>query len=205
MKIKFSILIVLLTLLLASCSNSLQILPRADLNLSLSTGGESGMSQIMEDVEIDTEKGTVTFSTRASIITASAKSGSLGVDISSFTADYFYADGTQIETSTGASYRGNIGLHVPAGVLCPKPKEGDEALACTINTSGAVAAPGPSVSSIGVNFLPWDIVGKLWNESDGISRPGAYAIISVEGTDSNGNHFSKQMEPATIVFSVTSK
>jgi len=202
MKIKFSILILLIALLLASCGNQLKVLPQADINLSIATGEEGASSQIREDVTIDTEKGTIEFLTEGSSLVASANSGSLGVNINSYTIDYFYADGTQIETATGASYRGNIALKVPGGWLCPKPAEGEAVLVCDVNTKGSVPATGPTVSSNSFSPMAGDIIGKLWNESDGISRSGAYAMISVEGTDANGNHYSKKMEPVTIVFSV---
>lgn len=210
MKIKFSILIVLLSLLLASCGNQLQIMPKADINLALATGEEGHGSQILEDVVIDVEKGTISFTTQSSSFVASAKSGSIAVTISSYTIDFFYADGTQIETATGASYRGNINLNVPAGWQCPEvEEEGDfistSSSTCNVNTTGAVAATGPTVATNGFIPMSWDIVKKLWNESDSISRSGAYAMISVEGTDSNGYHFSKKMNPVTISFSVTYK
>ncbi len=206
MKIKFSILIVLLSLLLASCGNQLQLLPQADISLTLiestKTEPDFNKSQITVSTSFD-NNGAVGFALTEVKFYTFARAGSIAADIESYTIDYFYADGTQIETDTGSSMRGNVAVHVPAGWLCPEPKEGEPpVLVCGINTNGAVAGTGPAVVTNTFFAIDMDIINKLWNASDGIGRSGAYAMITVEGTDANGNHFAIKMAPVTVIFVV---
>lgn len=201
MKIKFSILIVLLGLILSSCGNQLQIIPRSDLSVTLidstKTAPDFNSSQIAISTSVDTS-GRVSFGIEAVRFYTFARPGSIAVDIESYTIDYFYAEGTQIETDTGSSMRGNVAVHVPAGWKCPESDP--PVLACGVNSSGAVAATGPAVVTNAFFAIDVDIISKLWSADDGIGRSGAYALITIEGTDANGNHFSKKLAPVTILF-----
>ncbi len=204
MKIKFSILILLIGLLLASCGNQLQLIPRADISLTLiestKTKPDFDRSQITVGASIDND-GQVGFLLTAVKFYVFSRPGSVAADIESYSIDYFYADGTQIETDTGSSMRGNVAVHVPAGWKCPTPAEGEpEVLVCGVNSRGAVAATSEAVVTNTFFAIDLDVINKLWNASDGIGRSGAYAMITVEGTDANGNHFAIKMAPVTIIF-----
>ena len=205
MKLKLSLTIIAIALLLASCGNQLNLIPRADLSITLIDSTKSvpdfNHSQIVISPKIDEKTGSVSFFIHPVRFYAFTRPGSVAVNIESYTIDYFYGDGTQIETGTGASMRGNTAVHVPAGWKCPKPGEDDpEIIECTITSKGAVAVNGEAVVSNSFYAIDMDIILKLWNEADGIDRSGAYAMITAEGTDTNGNHYSKKMNPVNIIF-----
>jgi len=204
MKIKFSILVVFLTLLLASCGYQHQIFPRADISVTLidtsKVAPDYNHSQIVVSPQAGSDPNTVSFTIYPVRFLAWARPGSASADLASYSIDYFFGDGTQIATASGSSMRGNVALHVPAGWVCPE--NGDNPiLLCGVNSKGAVAATGPQVFSNSFYAIDLDIIKKLWDA--GPDKYGeAYAIITVEGIDANGNHFSKQMDEVTISFVV---
>ena len=203
MKIKFSILILLIALLLASCGNQLQLIPRADISITLIDSTklvpDYNDSQISVSTVYDSKTGGVSFTLDAVRFYVFSRPGSIASDIESYSIDYFYADGTQIETATGSSMRGNTAVHVPAGWKCPESKD-EPILVCGVNSKGAVPANSEAVVTNSFYAIDIDIISKLWNEADGIGRAGAYAMITVEGTDGNGNHFAKKLSPVSIIF-----
>ena len=205
MKLKLSFIIIAIGLMLSSCGNQLNLIPRADLSVTLidakAVEPDFNHSQIVISPKVNSTTGSVSFFIHPVRFYAFTRPGSVAVNIESYTIDYFYADGTQIETGTGASMRGNTAVHVPAGWKCPEAGEGEpEIIECTITSKGAVAVNGEAVVTNSFYAIDLDIILKLWNEADGIDRSGAYAMITVEGTDTNGNHYSKKMKPVGIIF-----
>lgn len=193
----------LLTGLLAAC-NLTNVFPTADLTLTLiDQTGETlrTVSQIVfsENYVLDADTDvcefvSVTLPTSVRI-QANARPGSIGTTITGYSIDYFKADGTEVATATGESYRGSLGLTVPDGVVCPATPEG-QAEVCTLNTPGAEWAEGEIVRS--AQFIPAD--ADIWSAlSADPTRQGAYASIVVDGVDANGNPYSQRLSPVTII------
>jgi hypothetical protein len=199
--------------LLTSC-NITQLLPRADLNLSLSP-----KAQIDIPVEFDLTLGTRTFQFTDLVLEAQARPGSIAANIEKLEFEYFYSngtplhiltndrgtpvkeDGTLVDVSKGEKLVYNPGqrfvvslsLPVPDGFAC---KDTPDAR-CTAASADSYASQGkkePSTSFSAIS-LP-DAV--LFFDSNNYS--GAYAAVKVIGVDGNGNPYSKVLSPVTINF-----
>ncbi len=199
------LLIGLVTLLVLSSCNLDNLIPTADINMSLVDGSEQTTSQVeIQRVFKDLKVGDVT--TPCALYTgyvvsklrvkAYAKPGSLGVDLSSFSIDYYFANGDSIPTARSESFRGTIAMAVPSGVVCSDKPSEEEPNGCTVNSGTAKFDYGKTV--MGEAFIPIDddIVTRL--EAD-TRNQGSYASILFDGTDSNGNYYSKLVSPVTIV------
>lgn len=204
-KILFLLSSLLLAGFLAGC-NLTKVFPTADLTLTLiDNTGETvrTVSQIEytenyaknADTDICEFVG-LTLPKRVRI-QANTRPGSIGTTITGYAIDYFKADGTEVPTSTGESFRGSLGLTVPDGVVCPADTTG----VCTLNTAGAEWAEGEIVRS--AQFIAAD--GDVWAALSGDpTNEGAYASIVVNGTDANGNPYSQRLSPVTIIITATS-
>jgi hypothetical protein len=206
MNLRFFFVFICSAVLLTSC-NIFRIFPRADLNLSLIDGDDRTLSQIeFTEVFLDEEDGEPCslFSgvrIQKPRLMANSRPGSIGVDIDKYSVDYFWADGDEIPTGSGEAFRGTLSLPVPDGVVCSEFPSNEEPHDCTINTPGATWAPGATVISQSFSPSGLDIYNQL--AAAGSSGTGAYASIVVEGTDSNGNAYSRVLNPVTLViFSV---
>ncbi|MEZ4630120.1 MAG: hypothetical protein R2880_05325 [Deinococcales bacterium] len=133
---------------LAGCRSSL--LPSVDLNVDF--------SKLSYTATVDAETGGVGFTTEALTLTVNAKAGSLGGHIESYTIEYLFADGSQVIPGDNVS-RGAVGLNFPAGIVCPAS---DSTIDCTINTTGAVFAPGASISKSDIPGVPGQISVVYW-------------------------------------------
>jgi hypothetical protein len=190
-------------LLLTSC-NIYQVLPRADLNISvIGGGGSSGgakLSDIMIGVKIvkDEKTGvqTTTYIIPEIALAASARPGSIGVNLSDYTMNYFDPNGNQLQTASSTT-KGTLNMTLTPGVQCPPGT-----VNCTLNSKDSYYAQGTEATSTSFSALDGDILNALLalpNDSD-----GSYAIISVSGVDTNGNQYTKELEPVRIVFRLVS-
>jgi len=193
-------LLAVMTVLLAGC-NLTNVLPTADLVVALVDGPEAASSQItltrsfsdLTDAdgnviaECSVPTGYVVQSMR---VKAFARPGSLGAYIENFSTDYFTAQGNRIATATGESFRGSLAMDVPAGLSC-----GEEATECSL-TSGGTYANGPVVYGEGFSPIDDDVAAAIFASP---TSEGSYASVQLEGTDYNGNYYSKLISPVTIV------
>ena len=197
MKRIFSLAII--SLLLSSC-NIANVFPTVDLAVGLTTDGtDESQIRIAYNFLRNTDTGVTTFDgyTFSPVrLQASANPGSIGAIIDSYSIDYFLAGGSSVATDSGQSYRGTLGLRVPDGVICRETRPEPEPVECTINTPTAEYAHGDAVLSD--YFYPID-VDVASNLRASPASEGAFAVITVEGRDANGNAFSQRLEPVTIV------
>jgi hypothetical protein len=192
-------LLVVTTVLLASC-NVYQVLPRADLNISAIGGGGTTLSDIQIGVIIEEDETTGAI-TRSYVIPsmaiqASARPGSIGVNLADYSLEYFNPNGNRIETASTTS-RGTLNLNVRPGILCRTTPITE----CTINSPDSYTAQSAVVQSTSFSAMDGDILSALValpNDAD-----GSYALITVGGVDSNGNPYSFQLEPVRVIFRVT--
>ncbi len=186
-------------LLLASC-NVYQVLPRADLNISAIGAGGATLSDIQIGVRLTTNPTTgvvtATYIIPSVAVEASARPGSIGVNLTDYSLDYFTPTGQRIETASTTS-RGTLSMTVPAGRLCTSTP----AAQCSINSPDSYPAQGLKVQSTSFSSMDGDILDALIalpNDAD-----GSYALITVSGSDTNGNPYSFQLEPVRVIFRVT--
>ena len=202
MNMKRIFLLAVTSLLLSSC-NLTNLFPTVDLALGL-TNGEGAVSEsqlhIAKNYVRNTDTNVLTFDgyTLYQVrLEASANPGSIGAIIDSYSIDYFLASGASVATDSGQSYRGALGLRVPDGVICREFRPDFEPVECTITTPGAEYAHGDVVFSQAFFPMDFDLAANL----DAIpANEGAFAIITFEGRDANGNAFSQRLEPVTIQF-----
>jgi hypothetical protein len=193
-------LLLVTALLLTSC-NIYQVLPRADLNISVvGGGGTSGgatLSDIMIGVKIEEDEQTgartVTYIIPEIALTASARPGSIGANLSAYSIDYFNPSGSRIETASSTT-RGTLNINVTPGVQCPSGT-----VNCTLNSKDSYYAQGTPATSTSFSALDGDILNALLALPD---SDGSYAVISVSGVDTNGNEYTKTLEPVRIIFRV---
>ncbi len=191
--------------LLTSC-NLYQVLPRADINVSLidatTTAPNYNRTQIRVNPVVNTTTGARTFTIEPVRVLASARSGSMGANITDFSISYFYGDGTAIPTGSGQPLRGSVALRVPAGLRCPgvAPDNGTGSSSgqCTVNTAGVQFVAGENVVSGSFYAIDADVILTL--DTGTKSRNEAYAVITLSGLDDNGNAYSKTLDPVTIIF-----
>lgn len=196
---RFFPLLLVTALLLTSC-NIYQVLPRPDINVSLidssSAAPDYNRTQIRISPVVDEDTGAVEgFTIEPVRFLASARAGSMGANITDYSISYFYGDGTSIPTGSGQPLRGSLSLLVQPGLSCPGLAAGQE---CTVNTTGVQFAPGESSVSGSFYAIDSDIITTLWTGTK--SRNEAYASITLNGLDDNGNAYSKELDPVTIIF-----
>ena len=213
MNMKILPLLAGLVILLALTSCNLDnLIPTADINMSLVSGGEGAASQIeitkfFEDLEVDADTtvpcaaftGWVQQKLR---LKAQARPASIGANITGYSIDYFTANGDSIPTATGESFDGSLSLRVPDGVVCADVPSEEEPFGCSVNKGDEpLDNPkfdyGPTVFSDSFAAIDSDVFARL---DANASKEGAYASILFEGEDANGNYFSKLVSPVTIVF-----
>jgi hypothetical protein len=201
---KFSFLLVT-AFLLTSC-NLYQVLPRADINVSLidttTVVPNYNRTQIRVAPVVNTTTGAVSYVIEPVRFLANANPGSMAATITDYSISYFYGDGSAIPTGSGQPFRGSVILRVPAGLKCPDilPDDGTGSSygKCTINTAGSQFVAGDNVVS--GSFFPIDSDIVITLASGTKSRNEAYAEITLSGLDSSGNAYSKKLDPVTIVF-----
>jgi hypothetical protein len=194
-------LLLITALLLTSC-NIYQVLPRADLNVSVVGGGGSSggakLSDIMIGVKIvkDEKTGvtTTTYVIPEIALAASARPGSIGVNLSEYSMDYFDPNGNQLKTVSSTT-KGTLNMTVTPGVQCPPAT-----VNCTLNSKDSYYAQGTEATSTSFSALDGDILNALIALPD--DSDGSYAVISVSGIDTNGNTYTKKLEPVRIIFRV---
>ena len=201
MRMKVLLAITISALLLSSC-NLFQVVPRADIVYSLidSSGDVASQIRVLKVFERDEDTGlfvVVGYVLPNVRIQAQANPGSIGVVIERYAIDFFMPNGMPVPTDSGESFRGLLGLRVPAGVRCEKYPSEEEPNECMLFSEDAVFAPGVPARSIAFSAIATDVIGKL----DGApAAEGAFARIIVEGRDANGNSYSAQLSPVTIAF-----
>ncbi len=197
-------LLAVITVLLAGC-NLTNVLPTADLVVALVDGADEARSQITLTrtfVDLEDADGNViaecsvpsSYVIQSMRVKAFARPGSMGAYIENFSTDYFTAQGNRIATATGESFRGSLAMNVPPGLSC-----GEEATECSL-TSGGTYTNGPVVYSAGISPIDDDVAGAIFASP---TSEGSYASIQLEGTDYNGNYYSKLISPVTIVVFAT--
>jgi hypothetical protein len=210
---RFFPLLLITAFLLTSC-NIYQVLPRADLNLSLSP-----KAQIDIPVEIDLVKNTRTFTFTDLVLEAQARPGSTGANIEKLAFEYFFSngtplhilmndkgtpikeDGTPVDATKGEKPVYNPGqrfvvalsLPVSKGIAC-KTTPSEQCAQTSSDSYPALGDKGQSTSFSAIS-LP-DAV--LFFDSGNYS--GAYATVTISGIDANGNAYSKELSPVTINF-----
>ena len=190
----------LLAFVLAGC-NLTNVFPTVDLNVEIvgDSGSELVITSNFTKFERDQPYELVSTTIPSIQLEASAKAGSIGAYIETYAIDYFLVDGTQVTTPTGDSKRGRVGLRVRGGFNCTVTPEEE----CTVNSTrvegGATlsdAYPAPSEPVLSRPFAPIEgEVADLFRDT-----LDSYASIVLEGTDVNGNSFSKFISPVTIIF-----
>lgn len=201
-------LLALVAIALSSC-NLANIIPTADITMSLVNDGGAGISQIeitriYEDLVVGTGEDQVTtpcavntgYTVQRMRVKAYARPGSTGVDIESFSVDYFSSDGNRIPTARGESFRGKLAVTVPSGIVCAEKPSDEEPNGCTINSPNAKYDYGRTVYGEGILPIDNDVVARIFADS---SSEGSYASVLFEGRDTNGNFYSKLVSPITIV------
>lgn len=195
--------LVVTAFLLTSC-NLYQLIPRADINVSLIDVTTSFPNYNRTQIRIApsvNEAGVVSYAVEPVRVLANANPGSMGAVISDYSISYFYANGTAIATGSGQPFRGSLILRVPGGFKCPGVTDngtGDSYGKCSINTEGAETTTGDNVVSGSFYPIDSDIVTTLATGTQ--SRNEAYAVITLGGKDANGNDYSIVLDPVTIVF-----
>ena len=201
MRMKVLLAITISALLLSSC-NLFQVVPRADIAYSLidSSGDVASQIRVLKVFEKDEDTGLFVFVGYVLPfvrVQAQANPGSIGAVVERYSIDYFMPNGMPVPTDSGESYRGSLGMRVPAGVRCEKYPSDEEPNECTLFSEDAVFAPGVPIRSSAFAAIDTDIIGKL----DGApAAEGAFARITLEGRDANGNSYSTQLSPVTIAF-----
>jgi hypothetical protein len=193
MKLKHTLFLLTLTLLLSSC-NLTNILPTADINLALVFGDSlTGTSDVVVSISGDATVG-YSFTVPEMRVTGRALPGSLGAHFGSYSIDYFGSDDKPLKTAPGKSYRGILKLDVHPGIDCRDPaKPVDD---CTVNSADSYPALGELATSTALSPIDLDILTEL------LAVPGqyGYADIVLDGTDSNGNAYSKLIPHVKIIF-----
>ncbi|MGL4609933.1 MAG: hypothetical protein ACRCYY_09655 [Trueperaceae bacterium] len=198
-------LLLITGLLLTSC-NFNQLLPRAELVVSLIDSSSTAPNFNETQIEVGTATGadgtSPSFTIQSVRFMASAKAGSMGATITDYEILYYYADGSPAPTASGQSFRGSLSLRVPAGIKCPEVAPDDETGSssgqCSVNTEGVDFAAGERVVS--GSFLPIDIdvINTLYTGQ--AARNEAFANITLSGQDDNGNPFATELGPVSIIF-----
>jgi hypothetical protein len=189
--LRFLPLLLITAFLLTSC-NIYQLLPRADLNISLA----DNQSQMQVDVAIRRGTGDRTFTVNKVALQANARPGSLGADLSDFEIEYFYADGTKFETTGIGTFKGKLSMSVPSGVACNAGS-----VPCEVSSPDSYYTTGPTILSGAFAPIAGADAIKLYDGAK--SEAGSYATITVRGIDSNGNAYSGVLTPVTINFYTT--
>ena len=192
MNIRLLTSLLTITLLLSSC-NLFNVIPTVDLNVSIVDGLDPGtvtVTQIL--IEVSGDAADPQFAVPPLRLKAYGQPGSIASNITGYSIDYFYATGDKINTSTGESFRGTLAMNIPAGISCAATSP------CTINAPDVSYTKTEDVYSDPFRPIEADIVRDLFFGTNPIE--GAYASISIEGKDANGNFFSNFLSPVTIVF-----
>lgn len=188
------------TFLLTSC-NIYQLLPRPDLNLYVLGGSSTDeaatdrLSDIMIGTTVEINKNTravirTIYSIPEIVIGASARPGSIGINLTDYSIAYFNPKGELIQGIDNPS-TGTINLNVKPGVVCLTTPEDQ----CTINSKDASYAQGPEQISTSFSSLESDVLRVLATLGE-----GSYTEITVSGLDSNGNTYSQTLSPLRVYF-----
>ena len=190
----------LLAVVLVGC-NLNNVFPTAELNLGLIDGTSDTVSSLSQ---IEVAVNGASIGVDSVRLKASAKPGSIGAFIDGYAVDYFLANGDQVATSTGDSFKGSLGLYIQDGIECPAGVLEQD---CTVNYSSsegnAVYTQGPE--AVSQPFIPIDVdivdalIAEASDPDDLFGQAGAYAFVVVSGEDANGNPFSQRLGPVTIV------
>ena len=198
MKLKHTLFPLILTFLLSSC-NLNNILPTSDINLSLVFGDSlTGTSDIIiiGTITEDEETGVISVSYAIPEMRVAGKAlpGSIGANFGSWSIDYFGSDDKPIPTAPDKSYRGFLKLDVRPGIACTATPIDD----CSVNSEDSYPALGELATSTAFSPLDGDILNSLLAGTN----PGqyGYADFVIDGTDSNGNAYSKIIPHVKIAF-----
>jgi hypothetical protein len=201
------LLVGLVTLLALSSCNLDNLIPTADINMSLVDGSDGTVSQIevtkhFADRKVDADTTIpcadfVGWDQTKLRLKGQARPGSIGANISGYSIDYFTAKGDSIPTATSESMDGSLSLRVPDGVVCSDKPSEEEPNACTVNSGTAKFDYGLPVLSDSFVAIDSDVFARL---DASATKEGSYASFLFEGEDANGNYFSKLVSPVTIVF-----
>jgi hypothetical protein len=198
--LRFLPLLFITAFLLTSC-NIYQLLPRPDLNLYVLGGSSTDeaatdrLSDIMIGTTVEINKDTravirTIYSIPEIVIGASARAGSIGINLTDYSIAYFNPQGEQIEGVDNPS-TGTINLNVRPGIVCPSTPESQ----CTINSPDATYAQGREELSTSFSSLEEDVLGAFVSLGE-----GSYIEITVSGLDSNGNSYSQTLSPLRVYF-----
>ncbi len=187
----FSTVVLIATILLfTSCAtNSLTvgIVPTMDINVQV--------SPLRYTASTDTEGG-VSFESDDVSITVSAKPGSVGGYINSYSIVYAFADGASVSAGSSTVRSGGLGLRVLPGVSCATSGEAgtESATDCSVSTSKANFAPGAAATASGVQGVPAEIAYYYWcNYRVDV---GAKALLTLSGVSDLGQAFTWRDEVA---------
>ncbi len=200
MKLKYTLFLLTLTFLLSSC-NLNNIFPTADINLSLVFGDSLvGTSDIIIvgtiTVDEETNTSSVSYAIPEMRVAGRALPGSIGAHFGSWSIDYFGSDDKPIPTAPDKSYRGFLKLDVRPGIDCrdiTKPVDD-----CTVNSTDSYPALGELATSTAFSPVDGDVMNRLLATTN--SGQYGYADIVLDGTDSNGNAYSKLIPHVKIIF-----
>ena len=187
----FSIVVLIMTLALFSgCSNGIStgLLPTMDINVQVSP---------LAFTATNGDEGGVSFESSDVSITVNAKAGSVGGYISSYSIAYAFSDGSPVSAGSSTVRSGGLGLRVEPGVSCVTSGSTEEETStgnCNVMSSKANFAPGPAVTSTGVQGVPGELAYYYWcNYRVDV---GAKALLTLSGVSDLGQTYTWQGEIA---------
>lgn len=157
--------------------------------------GGQGAAQAVLTYTVSRDKDTqgFIFESEGMALSAYAKKGSVGVTLTGYRLEFFFADGSPVYKGDNSTLNAPP-VRVPPGLTCerqelpgqPVPQE------CTINSKNVRYVAGPTVAWVALPGIPPQVARILF--VDKRADNGAFARLTVFGTDDIGRTFELAQE-----------